>query len=212
MDTLRKTCLLVALNVICISSITYSQQDEKWKLNLRFEKSETVRRMTARALKSYDRPSYVAEIFFKSPEHFDLGKGSSVGRALSRKGYQSIASKVASGTIGSFRREPNGVTVFSLYDTDEDNIKLTAQVLVNCLNEMAYEEFEKIEKELDGYQKEKVELEKEISRLTDEKDKSTAQFEELKKIVPYRSADDAQESMREFNKICQFLSYKMRQI
>ena len=162
-----------------------------------------------RESRSHAGPHFVAKIYFKSPGRFSLGKGAAIRPLLSSKGHQSIASKVASGSIGSFSKEPNGVTLFSLYGRNKEDMKVTAQVLIDCLNDMAYESSGKIRKPLEKYRKEEPELEKAISQLMNEKENVTVRLEEIKKIVRYRNTKDAQESIQEFDKVLQLIEIEI---
>lgn len=201
MNTMTKKCLL-AICIMYAFSVAYSEENDKWKLNLQFEDSQFTKELSKSELRSLGGPSYKAEIYFKTPSHFDMGKGSplyvaTVTSPLSER--KNIAGRVRSGNLGSFRRDPNGFTVFSLYGNNKEEIKSTAQILINVLNDIAYENIKKVRSELEDYQNKEAELEKEISRLTNDKDRIISEIESVRNDTPYRS----EEIIREIEKILQ---------
>jgi len=212
MNTLEKTCLLVMLLVMSVPFTVYSEQEGQSRHNLQFVESEKV--LHKNNYYHFDKPGFVAEIYFKHPRSFNLGPASGIYRAISTKSSlpmekrDDIARRIYSGDIGSFRNEPNGVTVFTLYGYKED-LKETAEALIKCLDDMAYAELEKWKKKLDDGRVEKAELQEKISNADKEKEDLAGKIDELKKTVRYHSIEDAQKSIQEFNRVLQLVEIEI---
>ncbi|HPS53970.1 MAG TPA: hypothetical protein PLP05_00085 [Sedimentisphaerales bacterium] len=211
MNTIKKVFLLIVLLVTYISSTAYSEQNDKWKLNLEFQKSEMEQDISEREYNSNGHPTFLAKLYFNYPKGgFSLGNSSELfsvigcSYSLVPKEYrQTVASKIRSGTIGSFVRDTNEISCFHVYGYDEEEVRRNAQAIIDGLNYITYKKFKEAQNQLDEYSNEKTELEKMISQLEIEEKNTAPEFEKIKKVVKYQTVREAQESICEFNKTTQ---------
>ncbi len=200
MKTFRGVCFAAQVVLVLGSAGVFAQVEGRWKVDVRFEESDIVRRVEQEAIRLKEKPSFVGEVYFKFPSvsstdganlHFVVsgipttqGANQTVRRipkgsdflAAAIGGPVSVESKLYLmnlrniGEDFSLRSEPNDVGVWSVYGRSREEVEAVARTALEQLNKKAYEKLERAKRDLERSKERVSSLEKEVAALLEERE------------------------------------------
>jgi len=214
MSIFKKTCLLTVLFAICVYSEGYSKQSEQPIRKLQFEISQSTK-WHYKNPELYDpKPQYVAIASIKYATT-EIGSRSNALAAMFNgfisKEQQQFNDKYyyITGILPPDIKYPKDGMPICVHGVTEKDTKTMVELLINWEDEKSHMKLENAKNALEELRKNKSELEQKIPELAKESNDLAIELQGLKQITQYQKLEDAQESIREFNKILQLVNIEI---
>lgn len=221
--TITKThLLLTALILTAITSPAYPEPNQAPTPRIEFEMSEHIAR---RPGKGGGLPSqYLAHVFLRKPNSLvsEVMVGSKLARVFRRSlslAFEGSISQeqqhfnnlhrfvtVQSGHIAN---QPRDTYWLKVHGVTLEDTKAMVKAMIKLGDDKACADLESTKNVLKELRKKKPLLDAEVAKLQQARQDAEKQFEQLKQSSFYKTEDQAQAALQEFNKTCQLLEIEI---